>query len=157
MRDCSNDFLGERKQMTRKLLGEILREHGKVTDEQIREALDRQLTSDKVLGHILYDMGIVTDDDIAYAWSEQLGTETIDLSETEIPQEVISRMPRELAERHNVMPVKLKDGVLLLAMSDPVNVDALKSISALYDNAEIKPVASSALGIAHAILRCYQK
>jgi len=57
--------------MARKLLGEILREHGKVTEAQIREALTRQHDCEKVIGRILSDMGLVDDDDISQALAEQ--------------------------------------------------------------------------------------
>ena len=57
--------------MARKLLGEILREHGTVTEAQIREALTRQRDCEKAIGRILSDMGLVDDDDIAQALIEQ--------------------------------------------------------------------------------------
>ncbi|HUS59069.1 MAG TPA: hypothetical protein VM141_10495 [Planctomycetota bacterium] len=57
--------------MARKLIGEILREHGKVTEAQIRDALTRQLGCEKAIGRILFDMGLVSEKDISQALVEQ--------------------------------------------------------------------------------------
>ena len=48
----------------RKALGQILKESGLVTEEQIQEALDAQKEQGGALGTILVDLGYVTEDDI---------------------------------------------------------------------------------------------
>ena len=140
--------------MARRLLGEILKERGKVTERQVRDALERQLTCDKAIGHILFDMGLVDDNDLSQAWSEQLGCEVVDLAKIEIRRDLLTKIPRNLAEKYNVFPVKTEGGTLTLAMSDPLQDSALSEISALL-KLKIKPVVSSALGIAQAIERNY--
>ena len=140
--------------MARKLLGEILREHGKVTDAQVCEALNRQLGSDAALGHILFDMGLVNNNDITAAWGEQIGAEVVDLSTVQASRDLISKLPRTVAEKYSVFPVKAEGGTLTLAMSDPLDDSALKEISSLF-RLKIKAVVSSALGIAQAIERNY--
>ena len=141
--------------MARKLLGEILREQGKVTEEQIRQALERQLSSDKALGHILFDMGLVSQQDVSEAWSKQIGAEVVDLSEVEVPQELLRKLPRHVAEKYNIFPVEADAATLTLAMSDPLDDSALAEIST-YFKLKIKPVVSSALGIAQAIEKNYR-
>ena len=140
--------------MARKLLGEILREKGKVTPEQVREALNRQLMSDKALGHILFDMGLVTESDVLRAWSEQLGSEVIDLARVEPPAEALEALPRAIAEKHHVFPVAIDASHLTIAMSDPLGKSAVQEISRRCSR-KVKTVVSSALGIAQAIQRHY--
>jgi len=140
--------------MARKRLGEILRDHGKVTDEQIREALNRQLASDDALGHILFDMGLVTQNDVSTAWSEQLSTDVVDLSAIRVSPDLVKKLPRAVAEKYNVFPVKSEGGVVSLAMSDPLDDSALRELSMLFQM-KISPVVSSALGIAQAIEKHY--
>ena len=140
--------------MARKLLGEILREHGKVTDAQVREALSRQRGSDAALGRILFDMGLVDNNDISAAWGEQIGAEVIDLSQVKASPDLISKLPRALAEKYSIFPVKAEGGTLTLAMSDPLDDSALKEISGIF-KLKIRTVVSSALGIAQAIERSY--
>ena len=64
----------------RKLLGEILRESGKITTEQLEEALGRQRDTEEVLGHILVDLGAVSERDRQEAWGSQLGRACSDLA-----------------------------------------------------------------------------
>lgn len=141
--------------MARKLIGEILREHGKVTEEQVVEALQRQTMSEGALGRILFDMGLVTDDDVLHAWGEQIGAEVVDLTDVEVPPEVVERLPRELAEEHHVFPIKCSANVLTLAMSDPLDDHDLTKIAAAC-KCEIETVVGSALGITEAIERHYR-
>ncbi len=142
--------------MARKLIGEILREHGKVTEEQITKALERQEISDEALGRILFDMGSVTDGDVLEAWSEQLGAPIVDLSQIEVPDDVIAKLPREVAEKHHAFPVEFKGDALVLAISDPLDDAALDEIASA-SGCKIETVVGSALGIAHAIARHYRK
>jgi len=140
--------------MARKRLGEILRDHGKITEEQIREALNRQLTCDEALGHILFDNGSVTENDVAAAWSEQLATEVVDLSAIRVSPDLLKKLPRAIAQKYNVFPVTSDGGTVFLAMSDPLDDSALRELSTLFQM-KINPVVSSALGIAQAIEKHY--
>jgi len=142
--------------MARKLIGEILREQGKVTEDQIMEALQRQTMSDKALGRILFDMGLVTDEDILRAWGKQLGTEVVDLTKIEVSPELLERLPREIAEEHHVFPISFRDDTLVLAMSDPLDEAALDEIASVC-KCEVETVVGSALGITQAIERYYRK
>jgi len=140
--------------MARRLIGEILRENGKVTEDQIMEALQRQTMSDKALGHILFDMGFVTDEDVLHAWGEQLGTEVVDLTQIQISPDLLERLPREIAEEHHVFPISFRDDTLVLAMSDPLDAAALDEIASVC-KCDVETVVGSALGITQAIERHY--
>ena len=141
--------------MARKLIGEILREHGKVTEDQVIEALQRQTLTEDALGRILFDMGLVTDDDILRAWGEQIDAEIVDLTDVEVPPDVVEKLPRELAEEYHVFPIKCRGDVLVLAMSDPLDGDDLAEIAAVC-KCEIETVVGSVLGITEAIERHYR-
>mgnify|MGYP000280095495 CR=1 FL=1 len=141
--------------MARKLLGEILREEGKVTEEQIREALQRQLRCEKALGRILFDMGLVSEVDVSHAWARQIGAEVVNLDGINVPPELIRKLPKHVAQKYNVLPIKAEGGMLTLAMSDPLDDSALGEIAGFF-GLRIKPVVSSALKIAQAIENCYR-
>lgn len=55
----------------RKRLGEILLEDGLITEEQLKQALNRQIPGGKMLGQILKDMGFVTEEQISSALARQ--------------------------------------------------------------------------------------
>jgi len=62
-------------------LGDILVETGKVTAEQLERAARQQAGSGRLLGEVLRDLGLVTDDDIAEALAVQLQIPFFDLGE----------------------------------------------------------------------------
>ncbi len=87
-------------------LGRVLTKQGKVTREQVHEALDLQTKRRSPLGQLLVDLGYLTQDDINLALAAQQGMETIDLVNMEIPAEVIALVPAEMAQAYHVLPVR---------------------------------------------------
>jgi type IV pilus assembly protein PilB len=115
--------------MARKLLGEILRENGTITAEQLKEALKRQRESHEILGHILYDLGAVSERDLQQAWGVQLGREFVDLRETLLSADLIRRLDGALARRYCAIPLREEDGTVVVAMANPLDVRALAEIA----------------------------
>ena len=113
----------------RKLLGEILRESGKISSEQLEEALGRQRDTEEVLGHILFDLGAVSERDLQEAWGIQLGREFIDLKQTLLSAELIRKLSGNLARRYCAIPVREEHGAVVVAMANPLDVRALGEIA----------------------------
>jgi len=140
--------------MPRKLLGEILRENGKITAEQLREALARQRETEEILGHILFDVGAVSERDLQEAWGVQLGREFIDLRQTLLSSELIGRLSGDLARRYSAIPVREEDGTVIIAMVNPLDVRALGEI-AKHIGAPVKSAIASASDLDDAIAKYY--
>ena len=104
-----------------KQLGRILIGRGLISEEQLREALKRQVESHDVLGQILLDMGAIKKDDLNSALGAQSGMPTVDLDETTVRQEVIDRVSVSIATIYKVVPVSFEHDVLTVAMADPMN------------------------------------
>ena len=115
--------------MARKLLGEILRESGKITPEQLGHALQLQRETEEVLGHILFDLGAVSERDLQEAWGVQLGREFVDLHQTLLSAELIERVGGERARRHGAIPVREEGGTVVVAMANPLDVRALAEMA----------------------------
>ncbi len=117
--------------MGRKLLGEILKEQGKITPEQLADALGRQKESKEILGRILYHLNAVDERDLQEAWGVQLGMEFVDLRQMLLSSELIARLPAEMARRYSAIPVREEaDGTVIVAMANPLDVRAAGEISA---------------------------
>ncbi len=112
----------------RKRLGDILVDAGRITHSQLEHALKVQSQSRKRLGEVLVDLGFVTEKDIINIVSAQLGIAKINLDEIFIDPEVARSIPREVAKKYNLIPVSEHNGVLMVAMSDPLNIYALDDI-----------------------------
>jgi type IV pilus assembly protein PilB len=106
-----------------KPLGQLLKEMELITEGQIQEGLAIQRKDGGVLGDILVKLGYVSKEEILLALAAQMGMEVVDLSEMEIPIEVINRVPPTMAKAYNVIPIKFEHNVLTVAMSNPHDVN----------------------------------
>ncbi len=109
-------------------LGDILVNNGAITQEQLEKALELQKTRHERLGTILIDEGIINEQLLIETLELQLGIDFIDLSKVRIPIELASLVPKSIARRHGVVPVRLNKDELTLAMSDPLNFVALEEV-----------------------------
>lgn len=140
----------------KKRLGEILRTEGLLSDEQLSLALDIQKKTEEKLGDILVNQGMVSYDEILTAIKRQLNIPMLELDEIHIKQEVIRVLPEKLARKYSAVPVRLDNGELLVAMSDPSNYFAIDDIR-LATGYVIKPAISSQDQVLRNIEKYYDK
>ena len=116
----------------RKLLGEILSAAGVIADKQLQDALKYQAETGLKFGECLVRLGHCRPDDVSRALARQAGMPFVDVRKGKINPEVIAAIPKEVAEEHNVLPVKLEGpGKVILAVTDPLavyNLEHLKFI-----------------------------
>ncbi len=143
------------RDISRKLLGEILREKGKITDQQLEEALSRQHETGEILGHILFDIGRVTERDLQEAWSIQLGREFVDLRQTLLSEELIRNLNPDLARRHRAIPIREEQGTVVVAMANPLDVRALAEIAKDLE-APVRSAVASASELEDAVDKYYR-
>lgn len=115
----------------RKLLGERLIEQGLLTDRQLELAVREQKRTGAMLGEILVQLGLVTQQMLSAALAYQGGVTYVDLSDTDIPQECLARVPEELARRLNLVPLRMEGADLVLAMGNIYDIEAIGEVEAL--------------------------
>ncbi len=113
---------------TRRRIGEILVELGIVGDDDVGRALELQRTTGKKLGDVLLSEGIVAPRDLLRALAVQFELEFVDLSERKIDVDLAQQIPPQLARHHRALPVWHRDGKIVVAMANPVDVLALDDI-----------------------------
>ena len=141
---------------TYKLFGQILVEKKIISEEQLREAIHRQQTtmSHRRIGEILVRLGYIGKSHIIETLSEQLGIPIIKLSEREIPERVRNIMDGSIATLYKVVPIEIRGDKVIIATSDPTNVNNLDNISRLLDR-PIEPVLTSPEEITMALGKYY--
>jgi type IV pilus assembly protein PilB len=112
---------------TRKL-GDILKEAGLIDDFQLESALSQQRSWGGKLGAILLDLEFIMEEDLARDMSEILRIPYVDLFDPEIPEAMIKMVKAEVAKKYQVVPVKKDGGALVLAMFDPLDLEAIDEI-----------------------------
>ena len=110
-------------------LGEILVIAGKITSEQLDEALTLQKKQGKKLGELLIDKGLVKEKDIIHAIEQQTGIREIDLSNVECDKKVLKMVSQKLCNKYDLVAFGFKDGKIQVALADPLNIIAIDDIA----------------------------
>lgn len=124
-------------------LGQILIEAGLVTQAQLKQALERQLETGERLGQVILGMGLGSQEGVAEAIAQQLHISFVRLSETQLEEAILLRVPEYLARRHQVIPIRQVDRTLTLGMIDPVDVLAIDEVRRV-TGLEIEPAVITA-------------
>jgi len=137
-----------------KKLGELLRDSGLITKEQLQRALINQKKSKRKLGEILVDMCFCSHKDIAKILSAQLGIQFIDFSTVAIDPEALQLIPEKLCRKHTLIPLSLDNKIIKTVFSDPLDLDAIDELR-FASGKHIKPCISTPDKIREAIARNY--
>jgi len=135
-------------------LGELLLYAGKISKEQLNEALEDQKINKKKLGEIIVDKAWLKFEEIVETLELQLGFPKVDLSKYEINSNVATLIPESIVKKYKLIAIDIKDDMLLVAMSDPLNFFAIDDIK-LYTKMGVIPCLSSVPDVERAIERYY--
>lgn len=113
--------------MRRKRLGDLLVDAELITEDQLTSALSEQTSSEK-LGDTLLREGYITEQQLIEVLEFQLGIPHINISQYQIDEAIVQLVPKDLAKRHQVMPVRAEDNQLFIAMSDPMDYFAIEEL-----------------------------
>jgi len=106
----------------KKPLGELLIESGIITVKTLERALNRQHGSGKRLGAVLDEMGVITQEELIEALGQQFGLETArEIALQSYPDDLLELIPEEIALGKLVFPLKQQEGVLSVAITDPLD------------------------------------
>jgi hypothetical protein len=106
----------------RRRLGEVLHQRGHVLAEDLNQALQEQRGKLIHLGELLLQRGTVSKPDLISALGEVGTLAYIDCTAAQVSAEVLKTIPAEIARRHDVLPVKVHNGKLTVAMAEPQNL-----------------------------------
>ena len=136
-------------------LGEMLVKAQLITDTQLDEVMKIQRREGGKLGSIVVRAGFCSDQDIVSFLGMQYGVPAADLEQwPPIDAGVIALIPRDLAQRHKVLPLQRTGNVLTLAMSDPTDIFAMDDVR-FHTGYNVDPVVSSEMGLARAVEKYY--
>jgi type II secretory ATPase GspE/PulE/Tfp pilus assembly ATPase PilB-like protein len=105
-------------------LGEILVDADLITPEQLAQALAIQAGSrGRRIGEILIETGAVSMRLIQFAMSDKLGIPYVNVREFNIGPGALETLDMAFALRHQVLPLLRMDGILVVALEDPLAID----------------------------------
>jgi len=112
----------------RKPVGQILIGEGVLTEEQLQEGLRAQAESGGALGDMLIELGFIGRDELIKALATQYGLKFVNISDVDFPPELIAQISPSIACVYRVVPASMENGVLTVAMADPLNIRVLDDL-----------------------------
>lgn len=130
---------------------------GLITRDQLNAAIDKQklLKRQEALGDVLVNLGFISDKDRIRGLGEQWGVPFIDVTDTEIDPSIIKLVPESVARKLKVLPISKKNGRLMLAMKNPLDIFAIDEVR-LMIGADVDPGIALEEEIINAIGRLYR-
>ena len=127
---------------TQKDLGQILVEAGLITEEQLDRALELQRKGGDRFERILLQQRLITQQQLAFFTSLQLGIPFVNLRKEGVQPHALKLIPESIARKYGVIPVDTTDGVIVVAMEDPRDIQAIEDLTAVTMK-RVEPVLST--------------
>ena len=135
-------------------IGELLVTAGKVSSDQLEQALAQQQQDGGRLGTHLVKLGYLEDDELVEFLSQRYGVPAINLAEVEIDETIIKIIPPDVSRKYTILPVSKAGARLTIAMVDPTNVFAMDDIKFM-TGYNVEPVVASEAALREAIDKYY--
>jgi len=135
---------------TKRRIGDILIDSGKITDDQLHEALEFKDEHRVYLGKAITALGYLTEKELVEILSEQLGIPYLELTGYEIQGDVLALVDQDFAEKYKIMPLFYIDDSLTVATADPLNVQMVDEL-AVTTNKDINLILAPESEITQAI------
>jgi type II secretory ATPase GspE/PulE/Tfp pilus assembly ATPase PilB-like protein len=142
----------------RRRIGEILVDERIISEDQVNIALTEQKKTHEQLGRILVKLGFISEAVLRDVLGESLGKDKVDLSKLVVDHDAVQLIPKNLARRHNLLPISFnkENNTLIVAMADVFNVLAIDQITAnLGGRIKVEPVLASEAEIVDTIDNVY--
>lgn len=108
------------------LVEQILRDAGKVTEEQLVTLRQQEKTDKKPLQDIAIKNNLVSEKDLTKLYAKEIDVPFIELNAKELKREILRLIPERIAKQYKVIIFGVEeDGSKLLAMEDPDDIQAL--------------------------------
>ena len=125
--------------IVKKRLGEMLIESKLISEEQLKQALTEHKKAGLKLGQFISRQGMLNENQIVDVLSRQLKIEKYHPDSYPIDINLSRLIPIETAQKYQVAPLRKRGRLLTIAMTDPLDINALDTIE-ISSNSEVEPV-----------------
>ncbi|SEO93793.1 type IV pilus assembly protein PilB [Amphibacillus marinus] len=138
---------------TKRKLGDLLKEAGLITEEQILAVLTNKKERQK-LGDALVEQGYITERQLIDVLEVHLKIPSVSLYRFPINEQLIELISKDVARENILLPIEQQENVLTVAMNDPLDYYAIDDLE-LSTGFDIKPVIATKEDILQAINKYY--
>jgi type II secretion system protein E len=136
------------------LLGRLLVRAGIVDEGALAKALDEQKKQSQLLATTIIRLKLAKEEDVFNILGQQIGVPYINLKQVKIEPKAIRKVPAKFALNYKLIPIRLSDNILEVALADPLDVQALDDLKLLL-GLDAKPYLASEDSIMEAIRANY--
>jgi type IV pilus assembly protein PilB len=140
--------------LARKPIGQILKEQGLLTEEQIADVSRHQYQHGGLFGEAAIAQGFVTEVDVARALAKQHDLPFVNLEKGTIAPEVLKKVPAHVVREFAILPLKDTGAELIVAISGPSDLFHLDQVQFVL-NRKVKPALATKSALRSAIQRLY--
>lgn len=144
------------RRIINKQLGELLLERGIINRNQLDKALAAQKERGGLIGEVMVELGFAKEEDIAQALTAQFGFPYLPLGNYEINPDVTGIVPARVARQYLLVPIDKIGNNLTIAMSNPLNVQAIEDVE-LLSGCNVQTFVSTSSDIKRAIEKYYKE
>jgi type IV pilus assembly protein PilB len=132
-----------RKSQVPMCIGNLLVELGYISDKDLQRALkvQREDVNHRKLGEILLDYRLVDEHALIEALSLQMGFPQLDPEFSEIDPQLFSRVNARWYEKHDVIPMHMENGAMVIAFADPLDSNDLEAVKQIFGDKFIAGIA----------------
>ncbi len=110
-------------------IGDVLLHRGLLDAEQIEQA--RRQANGRRLDEAAVDLGFVTEEEVLKALADEFGMRYVELTDFNVDRDLLSRFPTSAIFRHALFPLERINGRVVVATSDPFDLEGLDELSSL--------------------------
>ena len=143
------------RRINNKQLGELLLDRGIISQPQLDQALGVQRDKGGLIGEILVELGFAKEDDIAQSLTAQYGFPYLPLGSYDVNVDITSIIPGRVARQYLLVPIDKIGNNLTLAMSNPLNTQAIEDVE-LLTGCSVQTFVSTSSDIKRAIEKYYK-
>ena len=139
-------------------IGDYLVEQKLISADQLNQVLSAQKdpanTGSKRFGDLVVEMGFISEVNLAKALAAKLRVPYVDLSNTEIDEDAVRKIPESMAKKYTVIAIGVQGRRLTVATDDPINFTVLEDIK-MQTGMDTNPVLATKSAINKAIGNLY--
>jgi len=110
-------------------IGDVLKEFGYVTDEQIGEAIAYQKSHEGMrMGTALIELGYISEHQMLEALGQRLQYQVVNIADLKFDISAVELVPKPLAEKYGILAYKIEDEVLYILTNDPLNFYGIEDV-----------------------------
>ncbi len=128
--------------MAKAKITDYLVEKGYLSKDNLSKVLKLKRESDSSLVELIIKLGYIKEQKLADIFASYLSLPPVRLKTLKISSQVLSLVPKEVAYRHNLIPISKIGTALTIAMADPLDlfaVDDLRKVTGCQVNRVVAP------------------